>query len=241
MIRNCLYCMFGIFLSLPASGQVADSPMSRMRPIGSPSAVDRYQRPTQAVRYQETAYQRTANSGNAGATQGLVRQAQFEIPNDAAGFPAAEAPSAPALPGTLPTDPRSLPVNPNALPSPPPATSVPSSSDLTQIPQPQLNNGFATIDNCNCVSGPSTYSAASYGCAPVSYQTPGYAAPPAQIPAPAVLPGGLAPRTGGVPSGALISFGQETNPVVVGQGLVGQPVAYVPGQTFRNWVRYFFP
>ncbi|MCC9656615.1 hypothetical protein [Rhodopirellula halodulae] len=41
------------------------------------------------------------------------------------------------------------------------------------------------------------------------------------------------------PAGALVDFGQGTNPVQVGPGLWGQPVAYVPGQSFRNWLRYF--
>ncbi|TWT83755.1 hypothetical protein CA13_52260 [Planctomycetes bacterium CA13] len=43
------------------------------------------------------------------------------------------------------------------------------------------------------------------------------------------------------PIRSLFTLGQEANPVQVGQGLWGQPVAYVPGQGIRNWVRYFFP
>jgi hypothetical protein len=60
---------------------------------------------------------------------------------------------------------------------------------------------------------------------------------------PGFATGGVAGNTFGgasVPR-ALISLGQQNNAVQVGQGLWGQPVAYVPGQSIRNWVRYFFP
>ncbi len=60
--------------------------------------------------------------------------------------------------------------------------------------------------------------------------------------APVILPNGIvAPQVGGAPAGALLSFGQETYPVQIGQGWLGQPVAYVPGQPIRNWIRYIFP
>jgi hypothetical protein len=84
-----------------------------------------------------------------------------------------------------------------------------------------------------------------YGLAPVGFQ-----APPAQIPAPAILPNapslgspvaGVAPATNPAPVGSLLTFGQEQNVVQVGQGIIGQPKAYVPGQTIRNWLRYFTP
>ena len=171
---------------------------------------------------------------------------QTQIPP--AQFPAAQFPS-PAAPRTLPS--------PNALPSG--ALTAPVASDLQPLRQPVLSNQFATLDNCACVSGPSGYSAASpSGCAPVNYQTPGtlfpYTAPPAQIPAPATMPGGVlqpstfpgigtsVPAAGtAAPAGSLLTFGQEQNLVQVGQGLLGQPKAYVPGQYFRNWLRYFTP
>jgi hypothetical protein len=250
--------------ALTAQAQVTpglqlETPLSRMRPIGAPSAVDRYRRAefsnNSTPAFRETGYQQVAGQPTVSQPNSLVRQAQFEVPNGAL--------AAPSLPqGPIPTDPRSLPVpgNPNfnqvpgtAIVNPPnsgvpPTFGVPSSSDLTPLPQPQLSTGFATIDNCNCVSAPSNYSAASGGCAPVSYQAPiGYAGPPAQIAAPAMLPNAFpAPQTGavtgtGVPGSPLISFGQAANPVVVGPGLLGQPVAYVPGQTFRNWLRYISP
>ncbi|WP_197454356.1 hypothetical protein [Stieleria varia] len=133
---------------------------------------------------------------------------------------------------------------------------------MTQIPQPQLG-GFATASNCNLVTGPSSYSAASgigYGCGqvmPTGYyaQPVQYVAPPAQIAAPAVMPpvgapisqyqtgtgGCLSNPTTGAPAPSLFTLGQERFPVQVGQGLWGQPVAYVPGQGLRNWIRYMFP
>lgn len=149
-------------------------------------------------------------------------------------------------------------------PRPSGGPSVPlGSSDYAAIPSPQLGNAFATIDNCRNISAPSSYRAAgAFGCGtPVSYGAPVYGPPvygapttylppPAQI-APAVafpssatlapvgISGTLPPVLPGSPGyRPLISFGQESNPVQVGQGVLGQPVAYVPGQRIRNLLRY---
>ncbi|MGV3484264.1 MAG: hypothetical protein ACO1RT_07590 [Planctomycetaceae bacterium] len=135
-----------------------------------------------------------------------------------------------------------------------------ASNDYAAIPAPQLENAFATIDNCRNISAPSTYRAAGvFGCgAPISYGSPVYAPPTYSVPAAYVPPPSqIAPAIGfpaspplGIVTSAppvipgnpgyrpLISFGQEANPVQVGQGLLGQPVAYVPGQRFRNALRY---
>lgn len=165
----------------------------------------------------------------------------------------------------LPTATATIPVPQNGfVPRRTAGPSVPvGSSDYAAIPSPRLENAFATIDNCRNISAPSSYRAAGFfGCgSPVSYGSPvygppayaapaTYAPPPAQI-APAVAfptNGGLAPIgiAGSLPPvlpgnpgyRPLISFGQESNPVQVGQGLLGQPVAYVPGQRFRNVLRY---
>lgn len=164
-----------------------------------------------------------------------------------------------------------LPASPNAFsPAPPPLASgssgqnsLPysptSSSDLTPLAQPELQTEFATMGNSPCVTAPSTYTAA---CAspymPVSYYAsdpcavpatlpPTYAPAPTFAPAPAVAVAPPAvygtPITPGTaaPIGSLFTLGQERNLVQVGQGLWGQPVAYVPGQGVRNWIRYFFP
>lgn len=39
----------------------------------------------------------------------------------------------------------------------------------------------------------------------------------------------------------LISLGQESNNVVLGRGIIGQPTAYVPNQPIRNFLRYLSP
>jgi hypothetical protein len=162
-------------------------------------------------------------------------------------FPTAPFPST----SVQPTIPRGLPLNPgNFAPIPiGPSGPIPSNSDLAPLAQPQLNDGFATVGNCPCVSPPSSYVAASGPCSTVSYQGPvsyagpqTYVAPTTQIAAPVVVPVAAVPdRRAGIPRGPLINFGQNRNPVQVGQGIVGQPVAYVPGQRFRNWIRYIFP
>ncbi len=184
-----------------------------------------------------------------------------------------------------PTTGGALPVNPNVNAAPVPAVPVPAvpgtrvipnqaplsttipprvvvSNDYAPIAQPRLD-GFATVDNCRNVTGPSSYRAAGFfNCAPASYGVPSYTVPAAYTPPPAQIapvstlpPAAVYPATGPVsitgtlppvlPGSAgyrpLFSLGQENQPVQVGQGLIGQPVAYVPGQTFRNWLRYLAP
>lgn len=135
--------------------------------------------------------------------------------------------------------------------------------DAAPISPPRLNaSGFATLDNCPNVSAPSRYSAASgMGCGAPAFTTPAFTAPAFTAPAmvgqsavvnpPVVIGPGPTPTTPGfsgmtavpgyTPPSPLFTLGQERNPVAVGQGLIGQPVAYVPGQSLRNFVRYFFP
>ncbi|TWU26789.1 hypothetical protein Pla52o_06440 [Novipirellula galeiformis] len=174
--------------------------------------------------------------------------------------PVASPPVNPAPRATLP---------PNAFAPAAPPTSIQSgnppglpyhpnsSSDLTPLPTPELQTQFATMGNCACVSAPSGYSAA-FGpqyVTPTSYSGPAACGVPATLP-PTYAPAAILPPTGvappavyGAPLAAgtaapvpsLFTLGQEAYPVQVGQGLWGQPVAYVPGQGVRNWVRYFFP
>jgi hypothetical protein len=147
-----------------------------------------------------------------------------------------------------------LPMNIGLDSSLPAGQGMLNSADMAPIARPQLNDGFATVGNSCCVSPPSTYVAATgWGnCAGGVYQasaTQAYIAPTPQIATSpqvaSVVPAGMVPITRpsapGVPKRPLVSFGQDRNSVVVGQGLVGQPVAYVPGQCFRNWIRYIFP
>ncbi len=253
---------FGVVGGARAHSQ--DTPMTRLRPIGAPSAVDAYRPPQASLSaYRETAYQNNldASMPNAFANQN-VRQAvmlqQFEAPALPGGSlpmnnfvlpqadPTPNGPVAGPATSSTPLPPRALPNDPGSYqPVPINRSGISSSSDFAPLTQPQLGGEFATIGNCNCISGPSSYSAASgLGCgSPINYNTSqAYVPPPAQIAAPAVLPGGfIAPASNGVPRGPLISFGQDLNPVQVGQGIVGQPVAYVPGQRIRNWIRYIFP
>lgn len=265
-------------LSAPASSRV---PTARLQPISSPSAVDRYRGPVQSAYDHNLRPQPGSNLGRSqvqsvvahgsdgGGLRQIVRQQQFTAPQlppaSSGGFSPPPTTSQPSLPANPAMTPRSLPANPdlgsggNLMPVPQDQSIlVPRGADLAPLAQPELSNGYATIDNCNCVTAPSGYSTASVieGCAPVSYQVPAYPAtayPPQtyQTPvtyavtptaAPVVLPNGFAaPQLGGAPAGALVTFGQESYPVQVGQGWWGQPVAYVPGQRFRNWLRYIFP
>lgn len=181
-----------------------------------------------------------------------------------------------ALPGTpnagLPADnlPESMPfteTTPRSLPSPQPTSTlaenmaVPSPSDTAPMDAPSLRtNSFARMDNCNLITPPSQYMAASVygGCgsvAPMGYAVVAPTSLPAEIAAPATMPPltttvpvATAPPTiatavpsAAAPARALVSFGQERLMVQIGQGLWGQPVAYVPGQSVRNWLRYFSP
>ncbi|WP_442507425.1 hypothetical protein SH528x_006346 [Novipirellula sp. SH528] len=164
------------------------------------------------------------------------------LPSNSNAFSPAPPPLAPGLSGQ-----NSLPYSPN------------SSSDLTPLAQPELQSEFATMGNSPCVTAPSSYTAA---CAspymPVSYYASDPCAVPATLPptyapaptfAPAPMVGVAPPAAYGTPIspgtaapiGSLFTLGQERNLVQVGQGLWGQPVAYVPGQGVRNWIRYFFP
>jgi hypothetical protein len=155
------------------------------------------------------------------------------------------------LPNNLPANVPSYQNAPNLNPAP-----VSPMADYQPMAPPQLSNGgFATMCDCRLITPASSYAARSpYGDAcgcgvqPMSYAGP-YTPPPAEIAAPAVMPpyqaapvaGGLVAPATAAPAGSLMTFGQETYPIQVGQGLWGQPVAYVPGQRVRNWLRYFSP
>lgn len=157
-------------------------------------------------------------------------------------------PAPPSPPPQLSTPPRTLP---NSMAPGPPNSATPQ-ADYQPLAPPRLSNGgFATTADCRLVTPPSNYTAMSPygggcgGVAPTGYAAPSPdVPPPAQIPAPATMPpyaapAGTAAVGAAAPVGSLMTFGQETYPVQVGQGLWGQPVAYVPGQRFRNWLRYF--
>jgi len=173
---------------------------------------------------------------------------------------ASQPPGQPPAPGS--SQPPSASPPPRALPSPQSNPPRMPPADTTPMAAPRLESSdYARIDNCNLVTGPSPYMSASVfgsGCGqvvPTTYTavgcTPAVTAPPpmylppeipsaATVPPVSVLPP-LSQAVTAAPARALISFGQERNVVQVGQGLWGQPVAYVPDQHLRNWLRYFSP
>ncbi|TWU16518.1 hypothetical protein [Allorhodopirellula heiligendammensis] len=75
---------------------------------------------------------------------------------------------------------------------------------------------------------------------PVTVSPPSTVSSTVTIPPPMTVPPSatVVSPPAAAPVGSLVTFGQETLPVQVGQGLWGQPVAYVPGQRCRNWLRY---
>ncbi|TWU41973.1 hypothetical protein [Novipirellula artificiosorum] len=286
-----------------APGASFETPQTEMKPIGSPSSVDRYRDPssrTTAARpasYQETGYQPDRS-----AVRQTVMLQQMDgppvtapaLPPRSAGqmppsgfapppsgysvappsqsappqLPPSNGPSMNASPATsppmyagppmyanptnaAPMDPRgsaSLPPQSTSL-TPVPSIMAPSASDYVPLNPPQLQSEYATMNNCGCISAPSSYSVqdCGLGCGtPVSYTVAPYpTATPAAAPmttavaTPPTMPAATAASA--APVGSLFTLGQEANPVQVGQGLWGQPVAYVPGQGVRNWMRYFFP
>lgn len=115
---------------------------------------------------------------------------------------------------------------------------------------PNLGNQYATMNNSTFVSAPSGYDATtSWGrnCVSVGASTSGTWVRPMQSGEGSaaglvrVLNRELLANYPAVPTRPLLSFGQEQHRVVVGQGMLGQPVAYVPGQWVRNSLRYLFP
>lgn len=240
------------------SAQTAGLPF---RPLGSESAVDRY---SERGQYTETGYREESSFAGAHRhrltnASTAVRQVSMQSrdfgapptgmetapvpPQAPAPFvPPSQTPSAPAAPA-----PRSLPSSTLRAPS----YSAPPIADYAPVAPPQLSNGgYATMADCRLITPPSSYTAMSpYGnacgsVAPTNYASP-YVPPPAEIAAPAVMPPVAIPPPGttvsppsAAPASSLVTFGQERLPVQVGQGLWGQPVAYVPGQRCRNWLRY---
>lgn len=243
-----------------AIAQYGDTPQSRMRPIGSlPNANQAARAPAFQQRSRQV---QQANFQSPGQRQ-AVRQTMW-MQNPGAGI--ALPPNPTTLPNSGPPVPVTAPPNAGGIATPPSfqpgvnaAPILPSSpnlpvnpqADVAPVPQPQLNGSYATVNNCNLVTPASGYSAAFGNAAcgnvvPQNYVAPvsngaaptTFAAPPAQIAAPAILPSN---RQSSAPLRSIFSFGQESNTVQVGQGLWGQPKAYVTSQPVRNWIRYFFP
>ena len=116
---------------------------------------------------------------------------------------------------------------------------------------PDSGEQYATMNNSTFVSPPSNYIAVtSWGrnCKPTGVGTgmPHRIEAATNIKSPAnglirVSTATLLEQYPSIPDRPFMTMGQERNRVVVGQGIVGQPVAYVPGQWVRNSLRYLFP
>jgi hypothetical protein len=154
------------------------------------------------------------------------------------------------------------PVNSSIYPAPQvmPGGSVPSTSPGLS---PQAGYGLPNYQNrgTTIVSGEPFVTAAPrqfdacYMVEPTYANTNGCGSPPmANTPPYSGIPGTVVPPTmmpNQVPQGLysnssagfrpLFGFGQDANNVQLGRGLWGQPKAYVPGQCFRNSLRYITP
>ena len=263
-----IFAATAFFVSIPMTAKAQtdahDAARLRMRPIGSPSAIDRYpsqnntnaSRQTRELGTRQTARMQQYAMPGPNAPM-LPPSSSMPLPSGGFNPPAmnsgsmnsgsmnsgAPAPASPPsmTPSNMPA-PTSIPTQ--RLASPPPRNLPTSSSDLAPLTQPSLQPDYATMNNCNCVSAPSDYSVVDCGVySPVSYAVPdAVSSTPVYPPAAAPVSGPpQMPPASAAPIGSLITLGQEANLVQVGQGLWGQPVAYVPGQGIRNWLRYFFP
>jgi hypothetical protein len=154
------------------------------------------------------------------------------------------------------------PVNSSVYPAPQvmPGNSIPSTSPGSS---PQAGYGLPNYQNrsSTIVSGEPFVTAAPrqfdacYMVEPTYANTNGCGSPPmANTPPYSGIPGTVVPPTmmpNQVPQGLysnssagfrpLFGFGQDANNVQLGRGLWGQPKAYVPGQCFRNSLRYITP
>ncbi|TWT56367.1 hypothetical protein [Allorhodopirellula solitaria] len=126
---------------------------------------------------------------------------------------------------------------------------TPPSTYTGMSPYGDLCSSVAPTNYTSPYTPPPAEIAAPAAMPPLTAAPPVAAAPPITVPSTAITVPSTAitvPQTvppvsppASAPVGSLMTFGQESLPVQVGQGLWGQPVAYVPGQRCRNWLRYF--
>jgi hypothetical protein len=233
--------------------QSRPDPSANFRPIGNGSAVDRFRPSAEAPNA-------TSDLGSVAITSRSVdtaiRQAAFKQDFVA---PPVTTPVAPPVNNVAPFSTGSAGTNGvgGATPLPSngsgnaplvrgnapttPLPQSPSASDLTPIPQPQINPGWATTGNSPLVTGPSGYHAEFWDCgAPTVIPAGGNPFifyPQTTMPnSPASL--AVAPKAGPRP---IFTLGQENYNVQLGQGIIGQPTVYVPGQPIRNFFRYLSP
>ncbi len=194
----------------------------------------------------------------------------FSAPSAPVG-PGATSPSAPFNPAPnqiLPnsSSPNIFPPPPVTYPPGPPGTNVPSTGlpySPSNVPYNPSNLPTYPLRGSTIINGepfvttaPCQFDAYYMVEPTVSMQNPGASScgPVASGPSYPGLPGNIIPSTvmpNQVPSGIyspnnagfrpLLGFGQDNFNVQLGRGIIGQPVAYVPGQPFRNFLRYLFP
>ncbi len=142
----------------------------------------------------------------------------------------------PGTPGTIMPG-NGLPYNPTNLPTYPPrgstiingepfVTAAPCQFDAYYMVEPTVSMQNPGVGGCGQAVGPSYPG------------IPGNIVPPTVMPNQAP-PGIYSPNNSGFRP--LLGFGQDNYNVQLGRGIIGQPVAYVPGQLFRNFLRYIFP
>lgn len=154
--------------------------------------------------------------------------------------------------------------SPPIMPNQPPTTVMPGPPMVYPVPRTNVAPGMGqTILPNNATSGTSYVNGEPFVTAPPcqfdaynmlepsNFQTgacgpvagpcysgiPGNTAPSTIMPNQA--PGLYSPNNSGFRP--LLGFGQDRYNVQLGRGIIGQPVAYVPGQPFRNFLRYIFP
>jgi hypothetical protein len=198
-----------------------------------------------------------------------VSQAAYQLPGGFATPPAMAAPpsgfsnpglAAPVMPGpststvvpnsstlvpgsmvpnsSMPLPMRTYPTNPpvygpssasSIMSGEPFVTGPPCQFDAAYMVEPASYSASSCSPSCGGGSGFATG-------APPYAGIPGNIAPPTYMPN--QVPAGLYGNTGWRP---LFGLGQDNFNVQLGRGIIGQPVAYVVGQPFRNFLRYVFP
>lgn len=108
---------------------------------------------------------------------------------------------------------------------------LPVSTQVAALPQNQPVVGIYPTSYQNCAPGITGPSFPATGAVPNTF------APPT-LP-PNLTPGLYTPDNAGYTP--LLSLGQENYNVLLGRGIIGQPTVYVPGQPFRNFLRYLSP
>ena len=116
----------------------------------------------------------------------------------------------------------------NVVQSPQPSLSTAVANTQPTLPQNQPVVGVYPTQY-QCAPGAATYPAAG--------AVPGTYVPPTLTPN--LTPGTYSPNNSGY--SPVFSLGQENYNVQIGRGIIGQPTVYVPGQPFRNFIRYLSP